>query len=244
MHRDLFCTGKMPVLLLGNLSTIETPYMTENPRQYLDSSTSFFFNPFEEMSAHERNLPLWQQDEIWQFITWRLADSIPKSILNRWKIEKEDWLRLHAKPWDQLTEKEYYNRFGARLDHWLDAGHGSCLLRQNVCAIIVANALKHFCGKRYEIGAFVVMPNHVHVLFRPFPEQIVSAILHSWKSFSAKEINKLLSKTGTVWQEEYWDRMIRNERHLFACLEYIEENPKKAKLSEEEYILEKNITPS
>lgn len=67
-------------------------------------------------------------------------------------------------------------------------------------ARIVADALHHFNGERYEIVLFVVMPNHVHVLFRPLAKNTLSAILKSWKGFTAREINKRIGKTGALWQ--------------------------------------------
>ncbi|MBI2425373.1 MAG: transposase [Candidatus Hydrogenedentes bacterium] len=200
-----------------------------------------FFNPFEEIDHHRRNLPHWQQGETWQFVTWRLADSLPQTKLEEWRSEKEAWLKRHPRPWDDAVELDYHRTFSARVDEWLDAGHGACVLKQPACAEVVAGALRHFDGVRYSMGAFVVMPNHVHVLFRPGPDQDLADILHSWKSYSAKTINKAIGKTGTLWQEEYWDRMIRNEAHLAACLQYIEDNPRRADLSIGEFILENRL---
>lgn len=197
-----------------------------------------FFDPFEEIEQHLHNLPHWQQDKVWQFVTWRLDDALPKTKLDGWRAEKEAWLKHSPQPWDEQTARAYHERFSARLDAWLDSGHGSCLLRRPECARIVADALRHFSGTRYALDAFVVMPNHVHVLFRPLEGRTLEEILHSWKSFTAKEINKAASRRGTLWKEDYWDRMIRNAAHLNACRRYIIENPAKARLSAGEYILE------
>jgi type I restriction enzyme R subunit len=101
----------------------------------------------------------------------------------------------------------------------------------------VAEALRHFDGERYELASFMVMPNHVHVLFRPLGDHVLADILKSWKGFTAREINKRLGKKGGLWQGEYWDRLIRNERHFSKVAEYIRENPVKARLREGEFIL-------
>src|SRR4029077_19539033 len=98
-------------------------------------------------------------------------------------------------------------------------------------ARIVADAFHHFDGKRYDLDSFVVMPNHVHVLFRLRAGEALEKVVHSWKSFAAKKINRArergrLARTGQVWQEEYSDRMIRNERHLNGVRSYIARNPK------------------
>ena len=86
-------------------------------------------------------------------------------------------------------------------------------------------ALLHFDEARYRLHAWVVMPNHVHVLITPFEGFTLSTILHSWKSYTAKEANRLLHRNGQFWQEEYFDRYIRTEEHYRRAVEYIESNP-------------------
>jgi REP element-mobilizing transposase RayT len=95
---------------------------------------------------------------------------------------------------------------------------------------MVEDALLHFDGERYRIHAWVIMPNHVHVLFTPYGAFMLEDILHSWKSFTAKKANRLLEMVGKFWQEEYFDRFIRDELHFSRALEYIEFNPVKAGL--------------
>ncbi len=197
---------------------------------------ALFLNPFEEILEHWHRLPHWEQGQAWQFVTWRLADALPAESLAEWQAEKDLWLAKHPQPWDDKTVSEYHERFSQRIDRWLDAGHGSCVLRDRACADIVAKAFRHFDGERYGIGPFVVMPNHVHVLFRPKEGHALEDILHSWKSYTAKEINRALGRKGTLWQEDYWDRMIRNERHWHACRRYIVENP--SRLAPGTYLLE------
>ena len=158
--------------------------------------------------------------------------------LQQWKAERETWLRLHPEPWDEKTEEEYHERFSRQIDEWLDQGSGSCVLRDPKLAALVADAIRHFDGERYDLASFVVMPNHVHVLFRPRSPHRLEEILKSWKGFTAREINRRIGKTGTLWQEDYWDRLIRNSRHFAKCVEYIRENPSKAKLREGEFVME------
>jgi type I restriction enzyme R subunit len=200
-------------------------------------SLSPFFDPDKEIEMHVHRLPHWQQGEVFYFVTWRLADSLSQEKLKQLREEKENWLRLHPEPWDEETEEEYHRQFSDRIDQWLDAGEGSCVLRDPALAKIVAGAFQFFDGKRYDLVAFVVMPNHVHVLFRLRAPHRLEEVIKSWKGFTAREINKRLGKRGELWQEGYWDRMIRNERHFFKCREYILKNPKRAKLRAGEYIL-------
>ena len=204
------------------------PRGQECPRSFLD--------PYAEIDQHRRRLPHWQQGAVFYFVTWRLADALPQEKHRQWRDEKEAWVRWHPEPWDEPTEREYHRLFSRRLDEWLDAGSGSCLLRDKQLAGVVARALGHFDGERYALAAFVVMPNHVHVLFRLVTPHRLEEVLKSWKGFTAREINRRLGKSGQLWQEEYWDRIIRNEAHFAKCREYILSNPSKAGLREGEFV--------
>ena len=118
-----------------------------------------------EIKITARNLPHWRQTGATYFVTFRLADAVPATLLRQWKEELKTWLKFHPEPWDVRTEHEYQRRFQESREEWLDRGHGSCLFREESPAEIVAGALKHFQGTRgYLLDAFVVMPNHVHAL--------------------------------------------------------------------------------
>lgn len=195
-----------------------------------------FYDPHSETKKHRHRLPHWQQPGKFCFITWRLADSLPQELLQSWLHERNVWLRKHPPPWD-AAKKQYYRReFTERFDAWLDAGHGSCLLRQPALSKIVSNALHHFDGMRYSVGAFVIMPNHVHVLFALGASHDIRSIMQTWKGFTAHAINKQLERTGQLWQEDYWDRLLRSDIYLERCLNYIKSNPAKANLREGEYV--------
>ncbi len=205
----------------------------ENPPSVLPS----YFNPHGEIERTAHRLPHWQQGEAWVFVTWRLGDSLPKEKLDKWNEERDNWCKRYPEPWDDKTKEEYHERFSRQIDRWLDQGSGSCVLKDSSNAKIVADALRHFDGKWYEIASFVVMPNHVHVMFRPLGRHTLVKIVKSWKGFTAREINKRIGKTGALWQDEYWDRLIRSERHFSKVEEYIRENPVNARLKESEFIL-------
>jgi len=111
-----------------------------------------------------------------------------------------------------------------REESWLDAGYGACWLGRDDIRKIVEDALRHFSDVRYSLYAFVVMPNHVHVLFMPEEGFTVAEILQSWKSFTSKAINRKLEREGVVWQKEYWDRLIRSQVHFDAVRDYIVSN--------------------
>ncbi|HLC12590.1 MAG TPA: carbamoyl-phosphate synthase large subunit [Chthoniobacterales bacterium] len=185
-----------------------------------------------------RRLPHWEQQGATFFITFRLVDAVPQKLLRQWKEELETWRKFHPEPWDASTKYEYQKRFHDAREAWLDQGHGECILRRPQIAATIANSLRHFDGDRYALDSFVVMPNHVHVLVRPHESHSLSEILHSWKSFSAEEINKLRERSGAVWQDENYDRMVRDFAELERYRDYIKENPVAAKLGDGEFILE------
>ncbi len=191
-----------------------------------------FLEKDREIEIHERNLPHWQQDSKCYFVTWRLADSLPAELLSQWKAEADIWLASKSLPLSTEEELEYHRLFSDRIEESLDQGSGSCLLKEPRLADIVENALRHFDGNRYDLNAFVVMPNHVHVLFVLHEGEDLSHVIHSWKSFSAHELNKATGKSGAVWQEEYFDRIVRDERHFSRLVTYIENNPTKAGLKD------------
>ena len=119
------------------------------------------------------------------------------------------------------------------IDRYEDAGHGSCVLRDPRVADIVETALLHFDKERYRLIAWCVMPNHVHTMIEVFEGFPLPSVLHSWKSYTSKEINKLLGSRGQLWFEEYHDRFIRDERHFHVAVAYVEHNPVKAGLCRE-----------
>jgi REP element-mobilizing transposase RayT len=116
------------------------------------------------------------------------------------------------------------------VEHHLDLGTGVCHLAKPQIAEVVVSALQHFHDRRYRLQAWCVMPNHVHILFQLFPQERLSSVLHSWKSFTAKKCGGILGNSGQFWQKEYYDHLVRNEGDLGRIAQYIVENPVKAGL--------------
>jgi leucyl-tRNA synthetase/REP element-mobilizing transposase RayT len=210
---------------------------TSSTGGFQPSNSSPYLNPTQPIQKHQPDkLPHWQQSSKFIFVTWRLADSLPAAQLNQWHADREAWFGQHPKPWTHDIELEYHNQFSKTIDRWLDAGTGDCVLRDPAVAKIVANALMHFDGERYSMDSFVVMPNHVHALFQLAPDVALEDVLHSWKSFTAKKINEAIGRTGKVWQEDYWDRMVRDSEHRANLQRYIERNPVRARLGAGEFL--------
>ena len=128
------------------------------------------FRPLDKSAPIEktrRNLPHWRQAGCMYYVTFRLADSLPQTLLKQWQADRALWLKLNPRPWSVAALREYARRFQGPVEKWLDAGHGSCALRDPAKGAVVAGALHHFDGERYALDAFVVMPNHVHALVVP-----------------------------------------------------------------------------
>jgi REP element-mobilizing transposase RayT len=171
---------------------------------------------------HSRGyLPHFDGIEIPQFITIHLADSIPKKVIKRWQEE------LKSLKYEQ--EKILLQR---RIERYLDHGYGEALLKNASVATMVQNSLLKFDGTRYRLFAWVVMPNHVHSLMTRFANYELPDILHSLKSYTAHEANKILHRSGQFWIEDYFDRYMRNQEHFLKTVQYIENNPVKARLCE------------
>ena len=192
-----------------------------------------------DMKITRRNLPHWEQEGATYFVTFRIADAVPAELLKEWKQEFETWKKFHPEPWDARTKHEYQERFQDGREKWLDQGHGACLLRHPEIASVVAGALRHFDRERYVLDSWVIMPNHVHALVQLQRGFALSEILHSWKSFTAKKINRLKGTKGTVWQDENYDRIVRSLDELQHYRDYVARNPQNAELREGEFIVER-----
>lgn len=179
--------------------------------------------PSRHIGWHSRGyLPHFDAPHQVQFLTFRLFDSIPTAKINELQadLNNPDHMKNPA-------------RIRHLIEKVLDQGHGTCLLKEDRFAVLVQNALLYFDARRYRILAWVIMPNHVHVLVEIIDGWPLGRIMHSWKSYTAHEINKALGRTGPVWQREYFDRYIRNERHYDAVIDYIHRNPVNAGLVNE-----------
>ena len=126
-----------------------------------------YLHPDQPIQKHGLKLPHWQQGEAMQFVTFRLGDALPKEKIELWKTQRNAWNRTWPKPWTQEQEAEYHRRFTHRLERWLDAGAGSCLLRDPSNREILEKILMFDDGRKHEHHAWVIMPNHIHLLFKP-----------------------------------------------------------------------------
>jgi REP element-mobilizing transposase RayT len=148
-----------------------------------------------------------------------LGDALPQTVLDEWRIELE---REGGPEIDSL--------FRRRVEMYLDQGYGECHLKDHRVAKMVQDSLLFHDPDLYRLSAWVVMPNHLHLLATPAEDVELSVILHSLKSYTSHEANKILGRTGRFWQRESYDRFIRNHEHFMNVVKYIENNPVKAGL--------------
>jgi REP element-mobilizing transposase RayT len=193
--------------------------------------------PFSEITiTHRGYLPHWEIENGFYFITFRLADSLPKAVNEKLEAKRKIKIsQLKIKNRKQFSDSEYKRLkilMTRETDDYLDKCHGSCVLAKPEAAEIMAEALKFFQDKKYRLFAWCVMPNHVHVVLKTLPGYTVSRIVGSWKSFTSKEINKLEGTTGRLWQPERYDRLIRDEEEFLRISRYVYENPDKAGLKD------------
>ena len=183
---------------------------------------------------HSRGyLPHWEAADGIYFITFRLADSLPREVVESLKRQREEIEQKRRRDRGRLSlidRQEISRLYSLRVDHYLDAGSGECELRDPRAARIVVDALRFFDETRYQLKSFCVMPNHVHVIMRPTGDWLLKRILFSWKSYTSHEINKVLGRKGQLWQEEYYDHLIRDEQELLELTDYVANTPVKAGL--------------
>jgi len=185
-----------------------------------------FFDPEADFQVYRRNLPHRRQAGVTYFVTFHLPDSLPAQKLAALEEQRKLWLAFNPPPHHERQIEEYHRNFSKRIHEWLDAGHGGCVLARPKIYRLVESVLIFFHRQRYALGEYIVMPNHVHALVRPLDDHRLDGILHSWKSFSASQINKMSGSRGRVWHPESFDHIVRSAAQLERFEQYIRDNPK------------------
>jgi REP element-mobilizing transposase RayT len=187
-----------------------------------------------KVTVHKRNrLPHWDAEHGIQFVTFNLFDALPRHVNQQIQDEAAAQAALIRNTRGDLTlaEKSAIRQWvEARVGDSLDEAHGSSFMREPRIAQIVANAVTHFDEDRYRLLAWCVMPNHVHVVLMGVVQ--LERVVHSWKSFTAKQANLALGRAGPFWREDYYNRVVRDSRELSATIDYVLMNPAKAGLED------------
>ncbi len=209
---------------------------------------------FKEPHSYRRNLPHIQPVNACYFVTTRLVDSIPRSILLKLEMEREDFerqlKRIKAETERADVKREFERKHFKKYDEALDKiACGPVWLGNEHVAKIVMDAVKYYDGIRYELLACCIMPNHIHMVFwmgeenvKRFSESlrrnrvspyIVTNTMQSIKKYTAIRANRIIKRSGQFWTRESYDHVIRNERSLQRVVNYVLNNPVKAKLVEQ-----------
>jgi REP element-mobilizing transposase RayT len=174
--------------------------------------TNYNFKPKkdrDDFGWHGRGrIPHLDAEGFTQFVTFRLFDSMPQCVLEKWRVELPDDVAFRKK-----------------IEEYLDSGYGECWPNDERIAAILEETLLLHQRVKYLLEAWVIMPNHGHVALTPLPGIHLPSVMHSIKSYTAQAANKILNRKGQFWQHESFDRYIRNYKHFAATIGYIENNP-------------------
>jgi REP element-mobilizing transposase RayT len=214
--------------------------------------------PFQSFNEHAplriypgQLLPHWRQDGCTYFVTFRLADSLPRHRLEELRtLRNEAFQAMGVRTWEEARRRASADELtrlrrtlSRSLESLLDAGSGECILRDPEVAGIVSTALQHFHGAKVLTGDHVIMPNHVHALLQPLPGYALEDILRSVKGFSARQINRRLGCAGPLWQAESYDHIVRDVDALERIQGYIRANPEKAGLRSGFHLVARAFSP-
>lgn len=207
-----------------------------------------------EEQITRRNLPHWYMPAATHFITFRLAGTLPRAVLDELRNQKEQLLGRKPAGQTMARHREFvHKQLFARYDDYLAAQPDIQWLNDPRVAAMLRQSIYFGNGRRYGLLAYCIMPNHVHLLARPFEAEPVSesdweslelgetsdnrnplsAMMHSLKSYTAHEANKLLGRTGTFWQSESYDHWVRDDQELERIVAYINANPVRAGLAQQ-----------
>src|SRR6266851_1771187 len=172
--------------------------------------------------CYRRNLPHWRQDQVTYFVTWRFGRG--REDLVACNVDNDSDLSSRNEggrppPNLPLVRGRDFRRYRFQCYSPLDASERD----------LVVAGIKSFDVQRYQIAAYVVMDDHVHVLLRPFAGYELKAILHSWKSFTARQMQREHKRFGRIWQDESFDRIVRDDEEFAPKLDYIVGNPWKCR---------------
>lgn len=211
-------------------------------------------DPDKPIRVYTRHLPHWRQDGATYFVTFRLGDSLPEARLIEIKNLRNAWEHEHPEPRSEKDWEDHAREITRRTEAWLDEGHGACYFRETRWAEDLRDRLHHFHEQRYQLGCWVIMPNHCHVVIRPFDGHELEDLIGGMKSVTSRHIlaefrGGIRRRPGAaiaqaaipqamiphganshVWQDESYDRIVRDLSHLHRVIQYIGRNPAQSKV--------------
>jgi REP element-mobilizing transposase RayT len=209
---QLFCIDRFRPLAL-NASRV-------SPAIFMNRIKAELQQELRDAGWHSRGyLPHFDGREIPQFVSLHLFDSIPATVLERWERE----LDIANAEADRILLQR-------RIEKYLDQGYGQAFMKDYRVAEMIQNVLFRSDGQKYRLSAWVIMPNHIHLLATRFENYTLADIMQTLKSITSHKANRILKRTGQFWMPDYFDRYIRNAEHFSNTVRYIENNPVKARL--------------
>jgi REP element-mobilizing transposase RayT len=179
-------------------------------------------------------LPHWTLEGAAYFVTFRTFDSLPRHVTqelrNEVKKAEAAFVRRMGRDPNVIELNAIRWKTAGRAEKLLDQGLGECLAGKRGIPELITATLFHYHKERYDLHAWCVMPNHVHVVVKPYENQDLSQTVLSWKSWSARHANEALRREGRFWQREYYDRIMRSPVAFEGTVSYILRNPEKAGL--------------
>jgi len=169
-------------------------------------------------------IPHYDAAGVTQFITIRLADSVPHHVQRQLKAELATLEASSVDP--QVVGYERRKR----IETLLDAGYGSCVLANDAVAQIIIQAFDRLTTDGHELTRWVIMPNHIHMLLKIRSDISLASVIRFFKARTGKQANNLLGSSGRFWFPEFFDRYMRDSAHLSRVITYIDENPLRAGL--------------
>ena len=188
------------------------------------------------ITFYARHLPHWRQKGASYFVTFRLNDALPPQQLRELVELKRQWEVKNPGPKTEDLWEKYAREITTKIEAWLDAGYGACYFGQPQHSRLLANALRHYQGTRCDVRCLIVMPNHAHAVIKPLDDFELEDTLGLIKGYVAHQINQQRNATGPIWEQESYDRIIRDLHHLENVIRYIGRNGVKAKLPLEKYL--------
>jgi len=168
-------------------------------------------------------LPHWTVDGVIYHICFRMFDAVPVAKLLEWEDERRQLLAM-CRDGVTLTDDEVARLrylYSETIEKYLDSGYGSCLLRGDAALGVVRQTLLRDNGRLYRLHAYGIMPNHVHVAVAFNVGDDMRKIVGAWKSISGHRINRLLGRSGELWQVDYYNHIIRTESEYRYQIGYI-----------------------
>jgi len=187
------------------------------------------------LRIYRRHLPHWRQDGATYFVSFHFVDAVPARSKRELTRFRERLASARLKGSQEREIESALRELQKALERILDRGYGKSWLGEPVNASSLASILLEMHEKTCDLGCFTIMPNHCHLVLRPLANAKLETILGSIKSKSVAELNQRTTRRGKLWEQESYDRIVRDVDHLGEVVRYVGNNPRKAGISRDRW---------